>query len=479
MAFLLDSQELKPGLIIFRRGDVKHRKWYCRIKLPEADRYKTVCLKTTDIDSAKDRAFDEDADVRFRIKHEVPIFQRPFSAIAKNFLADQEVRVQVGEITQHRWETMDSAIYCQLNAYVGSIQVGDIGQARWGGYPVWRRLEARRLKAVENERQARLKEAKEKKDRKEVARLHALAPRDRKDRIRLPTGTVSDASIRTEMSIFRSVMAYAAAKKFISESQVFKGKLPLAKVRREEFTPEEYRHLHTYARKWIKDANSDWSTWYRTIAYNFLLIMCNTGMRPPEAKNLRWRDVAIRTDDQGRTLVIMHVRGKGKFRDLVAAGNVAEYLERIREVGKATGLDDFVFTNDKGEPTSSLYADLIESLLEKSGLRISSSGKLRSTYCFRHTYATFRLTEGVDVYFLAKQMGTSVKMIEDHYGHVTPVKNADRILQGLPGWESIADAPQVKTADANAEEEAKAEKKPEAKTKTTKAPARTPRKKAA
>lgn len=48
----------------------------------------------------------------------------------------------------------------------------------------------------------------------------------------------------------------------------------------------------------------------------------------------------------------------------------------------------------------------------------------------------------MDVYFLAKQMGTSVKMIEDHYGHVTPVKNADRILQGLPGWEPIAAAPQ-------------------------------------
>jgi hypothetical protein len=35
------------------------------------------------------------------------------------------------------------------------------------------------------------------------------------------------------------------------------------------------------------------------------------------------------------------------------------------------------------------------------------------------------LRGGVDAYFLAKQMGTSVKMIEDHYGHVTPVKNAD------------------------------------------------------
>jgi hypothetical protein len=46
--------------------------------------------------------------------------------------------------------------------------------------------------------------------------------------------------------------------------------------------------------------------------------------------------------------------------------------------------------------------------------------------------------EGVDVYSLAQQMGTSVKMIEDHYGHITPVKNAALILQGLPGWEPVA-----------------------------------------
>jgi integrase len=51
-----------------------------------------------------------------------------------------------------------------------------------------------------------------------------------------------------------------------------------------------------------------------------------------------------------------------------------------------------------------------------------------------------RTPEGVDVYFLAKQMGTSVKMIEDHYGHITPVKNADRILVGLPGWQSGPEA---------------------------------------
>ncbi len=465
MAFILDSTELKAGLIIFRRGDVKHRNWYCRIKLPETDRYKTYCLKTSDIDAAKERAFDHDSEIRWSVKHDHPIFDKPFTAVAEDFLAEQKERAEFGEITQHRWETMDSAVHTHLNRYVGAIQISKLGQDRWTGYPLWRKRDAKSRKDQDDERVKLAAEAKG----RELVRLRAEAPKDRKGRPRRPTGKVSDASIRTEMSILRSIMVFAAGKKLIRESAIFKGRLPLAKVRREEFTPEEYRHLHTYARKWIKDANSDWSKWYRTMAYNFLLIMCNTGMRPPEAKNLRWRDVAVRTDSEGRTLVIMHVRGKGKFRDLVAAGNVAEYLERVREIGKATGLDDFVFTNDKGGATSSLYADLIESLLEKCELRVSSSGKLRSTYCFRHTYATFRLTEGVDVYFLAKQMGTSVKMIEDHYGHVTPVKNADRILQGLPGWESIADAPQVKTADASAEEEAE----------PTKATAKARRKKAA
>jgi integrase len=404
MSFLLDVQELKPGLIMFRRGDVKHQNWYCRVRVPKDDRYKTISLKTADVETARERAFDQDADLRFRIKHQVPIFNRPFSQLAKEYADFQKERYEAGQITKHRWETVVSVIDAQLNRYVGSVQINLVGQDRWDGYPLWRQ-------------------------------------KNGKGR----NGRVSEATIRYEMTIFRSIMAFAARKKYIPDSHIFKGKLPLAKVRREEFTPEEYRKLHTFARGWIKKGPSSLALWYRTVAYNFLLIMCNTGMRPPEAKNLRWRDVSIRQDNQGRKFVVLHVRGKSKFRQLVAAGNVADYLERIREIAKGKQPDDFVFTTIKGTTATTLYAALIERLLKESELLFRSSGSRRSTYSFRHTYATFRLSEGVDVHFLARQMGTSVQIIEDHYSHVTPVKNADRILQGLPGWEPISSAPKIAT----------------------------------
>lgn len=215
-------------------------------------------------------------------------------------------------------------------------------------------------------------------------------------------------------------------------------------MRRDEFTLEEYRKLHTRGRSWIKKAIRPSSTWYRTVAYCFTLIMCNTGMRPSEARNLRWRDVATGKDRDGRELVVLSVRGKGKSRQLIAPASVGEYLDRIREIAvptapgaQAARPDDPVFTTHNGKIAKSLYQALIEDLLTKAELRDGPSGTQRSTYCFRHTYATFRLSEGVDVYFLAEQMGTSVKMIEDHYGHVNTIKHADRVLQGIGGWDPV------------------------------------------
>ena len=42
----------------------------------------------------------------------------------------------------------------------------------------------------------------------------------------------------------------------------------------------------------------------------------------------------------------------------------------------------------------------------------------RRIYDLRHTYATWSLAAGIDIFTLARRMGTSVKMIDRTYGHL-------------------------------------------------------------
>ena len=459
MAFVTDKEELKDGLIIFRRGDVEHRNWYCRMKMPKADRYKTVSLKTSDVNAARERAFDYDADVRFRIKHDVPVFNRPFHDVAREYLLTQEARAQRGEVSAARPKKLRAVIEGTLDRYIGSTQVHLIGDELWGGYPAWRRENGAGRNRRNGVREVSAGLAKEFAD-KEAERLAKVRhsrgitvskPVEVEVRKEQPVPFISDSTIRFEMSIFGAIMNYAIKKRYVPASQRFDERPKLKTMRRDEFTVEEYRKLHTVGRKWIAKAEKPSSIWYRTATYNMILIACNTGMRPPELKNLRWRDIMPAKDREGREIVVLFVQGKGKSRKLVAPKSVGDYLERIRAISRATKPDDRVFTTITGKPAKSLYNSLIINLLEEAGLREGTQGVPRSTYCFRHTYATLRLQEGVDVYFLAEQMGTSVNMIEKHYGHVNTIKHADRVLQGMAGWElpqSEPDDAKVKASKA-------------------------------
>lgn len=487
MAFVTDKEELKPGLIIFRRADVQHRNWYCRVKLPKADRYKTLSLKTEDVNVARTLAWDQDGEVRYATKRGDPIFNRAFRDVAKEFFATQIARAKRGEISKGRPEKVRNVIEGALEDYVGSTQVHRIGDDLWTGYPTWRRengegrAERNGGRKVSGELAIRLvtqDQAMLNKGR--VARnlrAKVFTTQETEDAVAKKLATsvpfISDATIRFEMSIFAMVMQHAIKKRYVPASQRFEDRPKLKIMRRDEFTGEEYRRLYDYARtKWVKGKTGDEepmetagtpgkakrpeqkavSNWYRSIAYNFLLIMCNTGMRPSEARNLRWRDISTAKDRDGRDMVVLFVQGKGKSRKLVAPASVGTYLDRIRAISKAKELDDPVFTTIDGTPTGSLYKRLIDDLLTKAGLRIGPCGTIRSTYSFRHTYATFRLSEGTDVYFLAEQMGTSVKMIEDHYGHVNTIKHADRVLQGMNGWEAMHAEAEAEPQDGKAKE---------------------------
>jgi hypothetical protein len=61
------------------------------------------------------------------------------------------------------------------------------------------------------------------------------------------------------------------------------------------------------------------------------------------------------------------VRGKDEFRNLVGAGNVADYLQRIRAIGKATGPEDFAFAKSNGKPACSASRSSCRSRQEMIG----------------------------------------------------------------------------------------------------------------
>ena len=74
---------------------------------------------------------------------------------------------------------------------------------------------------------------------------------------------------------------------------------------------------------------------------------------------------------------------------------------------------------------------------------------LRDLYDLRHTYATFALRAGVPVFALSRFMGTSIAMIDLHYGHlaVDSHEHAVSLLDALAleravdaGWTSTRKA---------------------------------------
>ena len=104
---------------------------------------------------------------------------------------------------------------------------------------------------------------------------------------------------------------------------------------------------------------------------------------------------------------------------LVSGSSSASLTPSATSIGSSRGgyrtdPDDLVFCHEDGLPIENWVG--FSALLKAAGLEYDTHGNKRSIYSLRHTYATFRLQHGTNVYWLKKNMGTSVAMIERHYG---------------------------------------------------------------
>ncbi len=238
----------------------------------------------------------------------------------------------------------------------------------------------------------------------------------------------------------------------VFDEAVARGYLPAGKVpvlanngaaggRRPDFSLDDYRAMIRKMPTWIEAGKLGKSRDMRYLLRDYVLILANTGMRHgTEAQNLRWRHIHV-FEEKGLKYVELHLDGKTVAHDAIGRAGTIKYLERIHSRTHAIQstpfaqmlkqkLDVPVFSLPDSTVTENLRQTFKVFLKENDLLTCPKTGQERTLYSLRHTYATFALVkDGIDIHTLARQMGTSVGMIEKHYSHLTPRMKKD-ILTG-------------------------------------------------
>ena len=251
-------------------------------------------------------------------------------------------------------------------------------------------------------------------------------------------GSLSPNSIKRIQSDLKHFLNWCVEEDYLKAVPKFP-RVKSKQSRRPHFDPLSWRRLVRHLREFTKVTNGK-TLRDRTMLVNYVLIMGNTGLRVGEARGLKWRDLREVRRGDGTADLILTVRGKTGSREVVASkGEVKAYFGRIlelrsKELAGADGNlvepdpDSFIFCHPDGTPIQS-FKKSFASLLRSAGLETDSFGQKRTIYSLRHTYATFRLQEGVNHYALARNMGTSVAMLEQHYGHTSNVASADELTK--------------------------------------------------
>ena len=231
----------------------------------------------------------------------------------------------------------------------------------------------------------------------------------------------SNVTLRHFQTTMRKVLEFGRRKGYLNELPHIP-KPPLTINSRSDFSKEEWRRLYEFMREWIKHPNSRISR-QRFYTQQYILILGNSGIRcGTELRSLKWSDISTTKDILGDERVVVSVKGKTDRRDVVCNVGIERYFKRLwdfrtKELGSPPNKSECVLVNPNGKPIMS-YKGSFNSLLDKVGLSLDDEGNRRTPYSIRHTYITMRLMEGVNVYQLSSNVGTSVEMIESYYGHL-------------------------------------------------------------
>jgi len=212
------------------------------------------------------------------------------------------------------------------------------------------------------------------------------------------------------------------------------------------FNREEYQTLLNVSKKRIKECedrtgNSEGKgynykrvLYQRKLLHQFIIFGVNTGIRVGGILNLKWEDVQMRDkrDDYmskgieknygkdffnslDRYYTINNVKDKTGVHTNIGLGGSYFSLQKIKELkqqyGKSVGKSDKIFDVKS-------FSDGFNKLLEESNLKTVKSGDRflrRDSVSLRHTYIVFQIQNNISEFIIGKNVGTSGKMIYEHY----------------------------------------------------------------
>ena len=363
--------------------------WWCSAYLSGKKRRKST--KTENLSQAKDVAEEWYLELRGKHRRGELLTEKTFSDAVKQFEREYEV-ITEGQRSPKWVEGHKARIRLHLKPFLGDLGLSQITAGKVQEY-----------------------------------RIH---------RIESSIKTPARSTIHDEIVTLRQVMKTALRHNWVSHLPDFSppyntsGKV----THRAWFSPEEYKRLYSSTRANIKSQINKRHKHLAEQLHDKILFMANTGIRPDEANWLEYRDIEIVEDDAtGETILEIEVRGKRGVGYCKSTTGAVRPFERMVERNDPSPTDRLFPVDHKKQ---------FNRILEEEGLKFDRQGNRRTLYSLRHSYISFRLLEGADIYQIAKNCRTSVEMIEKHYAvHLKNHLDAAAINVRKPRKSKFSDKP--------------------------------------
>ncbi len=397
---------LEHALIIYRRE--RSNIWQCRLKVD--GKWQRTTTNERDLNKAKEKAKELLVEAEIRKRSNLPVITRKFRDVA---------RLAIERMEAEKKNNKGKVSYVDYQRVIAEYLIPILGKRSITNID-YTALDELDLKRIE---------------------IMGKAP--------------SQSTLLTHNAALNRVFDEAIIRNFLTDANrpklEAKGR---ASDRRAAFEMVELRAVLANFDNWIKNAKTVDSKERREILRDYVEMLIDTGARPgKELMNLKWKQIKFvmkptltettAVDSEGENIALanlnrsceMPVTGKTGTRTIVAMLRTVKALERIAKRNydiddsitnpfaklMVPSNNDYVLrTKGKKLDVSSSFQKMFESYLVEHNLLIDAkTEQKRVFYSLRHTYATLALThDKVPIHTLAKQMGTSVLMIEkQQIGH--------------------------------------------------------------